>query len=212
MKIGVFDSGIGGLSVANAVKRAMPQYEIIFKDDAKHLPYGNKTPDEILTFCLPVLESLVEEGVAVIVVACNTVSTNLIEPLRKLLPVPLIAMEPMVKPAAELTKSKKIIVCATPRTLQSTRYTWLKQEYAAGMEIIEPDCSDWTMLIEADQMNEAKIAQAIEPGLVQGADVVVLGCTHYHWIEQKVKMVAEGRAQVLQPEMPVIERLKRILA
>jgi glutamate racemase len=212
MKIGVFDSGIGGLSVANAVKRAMPQYEIIFKDDAKHLPYGNKTPDEILTFCLPVLESLVEEGVAVIVVACNTVSTNLIEPLRKLLPVPLIGMEPMVKPAAGLTKSKKIIVCATPRTLQSTRYTWLKQEYAAGMEIIEPDCSDWTMLIEADQMNEAKIAQAIEPGLVQGADVVVLGCTHYHWIEQKVKMVAEGRAQVLQPEMPVIERLKRILA
>jgi glutamate racemase len=187
MKIGVFDSGIGGLSVANSIKQALPQHEIIFKDDAKHLPYGTKTPDEILSFCLPVLQSLVEDGVGVIVVACNTVSTNLIEPLRKLLPVPLIGMEPMVKPAAEQTKTGKFIVCATPRTLQSDRYAWLKETYAQNIEVIEPDCSDWTTRI-------------------------VLGCTHYHWIEQEIQQVAKGRAMVLQPEVPVIEQLKRVLS
>jgi glutamate racemase len=211
MTIGVFDSGIGGLSVANAIKQAMPEYEIIFKDDAQHLPYGSKTPDEILAFCLPVLESLVEDGCEIIVVACNTVSTNLIEPLRKLLPVPLVAVEPMVKPAAERTKSKKIIVCATPRTLQSERYALLKQTYAPGVEIIEPDCSNWTKLIEANEMNEAHITAAIEPGLQQGADVVVLGCTHYHWIEKQIKRVAGMRAEVLQPEPAVISQLQRLL-
>jgi glutamate racemase len=212
MKIGVFDSGIGGLSVANAIKQALPEHQIIFKDDSSHLPYGSKTSDEILAFCLPVLQSLVEDGVGIIVVACNTVSTNLIEPLRKLLPVPLIAMEPMVKPAATQTKNGTIIVCATPRTLQSERYAWLKQQYAKNMTVIEPDCSNWTELIEANQINEQHIAATIEPGLSQGADVVVLGCTHYHWIEQEIKQVANGRAQVLQPELPVIEQLKRNLS
>jgi glutamate racemase len=80
------------------------------------------------------------------------------------------------------------------------------------MTVIEPDCSNWTELIEANQMNEQHIAETIEPGLSQGADVVVLGCTHYHWIEQEIKQVANGRAQVLQPELPVIEQLKRNLS
>lgn len=211
MIIGVFDSGIGGLGVANAIKQALPEHQIIFKDDAQHLPYGNKTVDEILAFCLPVLESLVEEGVACIVVACNTVSTNLIEPLRKVLPVALIAMEPMVKPAAQQTKSKKIIVCATPRTLQSERYAWLKQTYAENVEVIEPDCSDWTNWIEAGQMNEKRIQETIQPGLDNDADVIVLGCTHYHWIEEEIRAIARGRAEVLQPEQAVIKQLERVL-
>lgn len=210
-KIGVFDSGIGGLSVANAIKKAIPDAEIIFKNDAQHLPYGTKTNDEILAFCLPVLEALVEDGCECIVVACNTVSTNLIGPLRQLLPVPLIATEPMVKPASAASKSGKIIVCATPRTLQSKRYHQLKAEYAVGVEIYEPDCSDWTMLIENEQLSEASIRQAIEPGLAGGADQIVLGCTHYHWIENRIAKLAEARATVIQPEQAVIGQLKRVL-
>jgi glutamate racemase len=212
MKIGVFDSGIGGLSVANAIKQAMPRHEIIFKNDAAHLPYGTKTTDEILAFCLPVLEELAEEGCAAIVVACNTVSTNLIEDLRRLIAVPLIATEPMVKPAAEHSKSGKIIVCATPRTLASKRYAWLKTEYAKDVEVFEPDCSDCTTLIENDQMSEERIKEAIELGLQNGADQIVLGCTHYHWIEQEIKKIARSRAQVLQPEQPVITQLNQVLA
>lgn len=211
MKIGVFDSGIGGLSVANAIKTALPEHEVIFKDDAEHLPYGTKTADEILTYCLPVLQSLVEDGCGCIVVACNTVSTNLIGELRTLISVPLVATEPMVKPATEATKSKKIIVCATPRTLASSRYAELKAEYAEGVEVFEPDCSDWTALIESDRMGEDRIRQAIEPGLRAGADQIVLGCTHYHWIEQEIQQLATGKAVVIQPEAALIKQLTRVL-
>jgi glutamate racemase len=211
MKIGVFDSGIGGLSVANAIKRHRPDDEVVFKNDAQHLPYGTKSNDAILAFCLPVLESLVEEGARLIVVACNTVSTNLIEELRKLLPVPLIAMEPMVKPAAEQSKSKKIIVCATPRTLASKRYAELKHRYASDIEVIEPDCSDWASLIENNQMNESRIRRAIKPGLDDGADIIVLGCTHYHWIENEIRQLAGDKASVLQPEAAVLKRLDEVI-
>jgi glutamate racemase len=212
MKIGVFDSGIGGLSVANAIKKHRPDDEIIFKNDARHLPYGTKSNDEILAFCLPVLKSLVEEGTACIVIACNTVSTNLIEELRTLLPVPLIATEPMVKPAAERSKSKKIIVCATPRTLASERYAELKRSYASDIQVIEPDCHDWASLIENNQMNEARIRRAIEPGLDDSADVIVLGCTHYHWIENEIRQLAGNKAEVLQPELAVLKRLDDVIA
>jgi glutamate racemase len=212
VKIGVFDSGIGGLSVANAVKQAMPDDEIIFKNDAEHLPYGTKTTDEILAFCLPVLESLAEDGCTVIVVACNTVSTNLIEELRKLIDIPLVATEPMVKPAAENTKTGKIIVCATPRTLASPRYDELKDKYANGIEVFEPDCSDWTQLIENDQMSEARITEAIETGLNNGADQIVLGCTHYHWIQDRIQALAKDKATVIQPEQALVRQLQRVLS
>ncbi len=211
MKIGVFDSGIGGLSVAHAIQADLPEHEVIFKDDAKNLPYGLKTVDEIYAGCRPVLEGLVAEGCQVIVIACNTVTTNLIEKLRSELAVPLIGMEPMVKPAAEQTKSKVIAVCATPRTLASDRYSWLKAEYAQGVTVLEPDCSDWTSMIEAKDVDRSKIADRIHEVCGQGADVIVLGCTHYHWIEQEIKELAAGRAVVLQPEQPVIEQLKRTI-
>lgn len=211
MKIGVFDSGIGGLSVANAIKNAQPEHEIIFRNDAEHLPYGTKTTEEIFNFCLPVLRTLQDEGCVCIVVACNTVSTNLIEPLRKALSIPLIATEPMIKPAAEGTKSRKIIVCATPRTLASKRYADLKATYAQNIEVFEPDCSDWTSLIEDEAMSEDRIKQAIESGLRAGADQIVLGCTHYHWIEEDIREIAGDKAAILQPESAILHQLATVL-
>jgi glutamate racemase len=144
-------------------------------------------------------------------VACNTVSTTLINQLREELAVTLIAMEPMVKPAAEQTKSGVIAVCATPTTLSSARYAWLKETYATNVTVLEPDCSDWSYMIEHGAIDEQKIAQRIEETIKQGADVIVLGCTHYHWIEELIKRLAAGRALVLQPEAPVIAQLKRVL-
>ncbi len=211
MKIGVFDSGIGGLSVATAIKQTYPGHEIIFKNDAKHVPYGTKTMDEVLAFTVPILESLVEDGVQCIVIACNTVSTNLIELLRKLMPVPLIAMEPMVKPAAEQTKTGVIAVCATPATLSSERYALLKSEYAQDITVLEPDCSQWATMIETDTIDEAIIRTQVEEVVSRRADVIVLGCTHYHWIEQLITECAQGRATVLQPELPVIKQLATVL-
>lgn len=211
MKIGVFDSGIGGKSVANAIEKALPDAEVIFANDTKHVPYGTKTPEQLHGFVLPILENLVEQGCEVIVIACNTVTTTLIEDLRAALPVPLIAIEPMVKPAAETTKTGIITVCATPTTLGSKRYAWLKETYAKNITVIEPDCSDWTRMIEDDAVNEQVVGDRIENAIEQGADVIVLGCTHYHWIEELINKIAAGRAKVIQPEQALIEQLKRVL-
>jgi glutamate racemase len=210
-RIGVFDSGVGGLSVANAIKKALPGHEIIYKDDSQHVPYGTKTIEQIHGFTKPILEELVEERCKVIVIACNTVTTNLIERFRQELPVPLIGMEPMVKPAANATSSGIIAVCATPGTLSSDRYKWLKQRYAAGIKVLEPDCSDWSYMIETNSLDREKIAKTVEKICKLGADQIVLGCTHYHWIEEEIKVLANGRAEVLQPEAPVIRQLKRVL-
>lgn len=212
MKIGVFDSGVGGLSVARAIEKALPEHEVIYRNDTAHVPYGNRQPQEILEFVLPIFQSLIADGCQVIVVACNTVSTNLIHSLRDQFSVPLIAMEPMIKPAASLTKSGVIAVCATPLTLASKRYQWLKHEYASGLKVLEPDCSDWSYMIEHKQIDERKINVRLGAVLEAGADVIVLGCTHYHWIEAEIKELAAGRATVLQPEQPVIAQLKRVLA
>ncbi len=212
MKIGVFDSGVGGLSVSNAVKKALPGAEIILRQDKEHVPYGLRPPGEIRSFVLPIFQSMVDEGCQVIVVACNTVTTTLITQLRERFSVPLIAVEPMIKPAAKLTKSKVIAVCATPTTLASPRYEWLKNEYAEGVKVLEPDCGDWSAMIEAKQVNEAAIAGRINEVLDEKADVIVLACTHYHWIEEEIRELAKGRAQVIQPEAAIIEQLKRVLA
>jgi glutamate racemase len=212
MKIGVFDSGVGGLSVAKAIEKALPDYEVNFVNDAAHLPYGTKSPAEIYGYVVPIFQKLVDDGCLVIVVACNTVSTTLIDKLRKRFSVPLIATEPMIKVAAELTRTNVIAVCATPTTLASKRYAWLKETYAKNVNVIEPDCHDWTQLIEDKQMNERQVRERIEPAIAAGADVIVLGCTHYHWIEDEIKAIAGNRAKVIQPEQAVIKQLKRVLA
>src|SRR5690606_39192842 len=119
--IGVFDSGVGGLSVANAIKKAFPEYEVLLREDSENLPYGTKTPDELYGLVLPILQNMIQEGCIVIVIACNTVTTTLISRLRQELSIPLVGMEPMVKPAAEQTKTGVIAVCATLATLKSER-------------------------------------------------------------------------------------------
>ncbi len=211
MKIGVFDSGVGGLSVANAIEKALPEQEVILREDKEHVPYGTRSPQEILSFVVPIFQELVDAGCQVIVVACNTVSTTLIKDLRNKFTVPLIAVEPMVKTAARLTKTGTIAVCATPVTLQSKRYAWLKKHYAKDLTVLEPDCSDWATMIEEHDINQRKIAQRIDEVLAEKADVIVLGCTHYHWIEAEIKNLAAERAQVLQPEPVVVRQLKHLL-
>lgn len=213
LKIGVFDSGIGGLSVARAIEAALPLAEVVFVTDPEHFPYATKTPDEIWEGIVPIFQGLVDQRCDAIVVACNTVSTTLITRLRQQFStIPLVALEPMIKPAAQLSISKTVCVCATPTTLQSERYQQLKRQFAANITVLEPDCSDWSRLIEQSEMNEQHIRQTIEPALQAGADVIVLGCTHYHWIEQEIRALAGAAVQVLQPEQAVISQLQRVLA
>jgi len=212
IKIGVFDSGAGGIHVAEAIQKALPEHQVLYMEDREHVPYGTRPIEEIHRFVKPILQALVDEGCQVIVVACNTVTTNLISRLRKEFDIPLVGMEPAVKPAAAATKTGIIAVCATPRTLSSARYSQLKKEYATGIRVLEPDCSDWALMIENNSIEREKVAENIENMIKKGADQIVLGCTHYHWIEELIKEIADGRAVVIQPEEPVIRQLKTVLA
>ena len=211
MKIGVFDSGIGGLSVVQAIEQALPEYEIIFKNDHEHMPYGTRTPEEILGLIIPIFQELIDDGCEVIVVACNTVSTTLMPKLKEKFSIPFVALVPMIKPAASQTKTGVIAVCATPTTLASPRYQELKDEFAKDITVLEPDCSDWAYMIEHNDVDDEKIEQRITEVLNKDADVIVLGCTHYHWIEDKIKRLAAGKAKVIQPENAIVKRLKTVL-
>lgn len=208
--IGVFDSGIGGLSVANAIKKEFPDYVIEYRQDSKNLPYGSKTASQIHGFIKPIFDEL-NSKCDVIVIACNTVTTTLITKLRKEYSTPIIGIEPMIKPACQLSNNRIVTVCATPTTLKSERYKELKEKYAKNITIFEPDCSDWSSLIEKNKITADKIKDDIVPFLENGSDVIVLGCTHYHWVEEEINKIVSNKAIVLQPEQAIISRLKEVL-
>lgn len=198
--------------MVKAIQKELPELEIIYKDDKEHVPYGTRDIEEIYSFVKPIFQSFIDEGCKVIVIACNTVTTNLASRLRAEFPVPMVGMEPMVKPAAANSKTGVIAVYATPRTLQSERYQWLKQQYAKSVKVLEPDCSDWALMIENNRVEREKVAKTINEVCAAGADQIVLGCTHYHWIEEEIKELAKGKAAVIQPEIAVVSQLKTVLS
>lgn len=212
MKIGVFDSGIGGKSVEKAINRELPEIKTVYASDPDNLPYGTKTPEELINLVIPKLKKLESDGCEAIVVACNTVTTTIIKQVREQIKIPIVAVEPMVKPACEMTKKKTIAVCATPTTLDSPRYRELLEQYAKHITVLEPDCSDWVYLIENDASDRSSIDDRIKEVCDQGADVIVLGCTHYHWIEEEIKSLAKDYGvEVIQPETALVAQLKRVL-
>lgn len=210
-KIGVFDSGAGGRSVANALKKALPYDEIIFVSDPDNLPYGTKTPEKLKELVKPRMEELSMEGVDVIVIACNTVSTTILDYVKQLVSAPVIGVVPMVKEAVRLTNSNVIAVCATPTTLKSQKYSELKNKYAKDIKVIEPDCSRWTQMIEDNKVDRNEVTQKIDSACDAGADVIILGCTHYHWIEELIKKIAKNRAVVINPEDKLVLRVKEVI-
>jgi glutamate racemase len=210
MKIGVFDSGVGGAHVAATIINVMPEHEVILREDKEHVPYGTRQPAEILQLVLPIFEEL--SGLCdVIVIACNTVSMTIISDLRSRFSMPLIPVEPLVKLASELTGSGVIAVCATPATLASAHYKQLKTIYAEDLKVLQPDCADWASMIEHNKVEGARIAGLVAEVLHGGADVIVLGCTHYHWIEEYINRLASGQAKVLQPEPAILADLRQVL-
>lgn len=210
-RIGVFDSGVGGLSVARAIEKALPNHQVMYREDKANIPYGTKTTEELRAIVVPILTELAAVC-DTIVIACNTVSTTLGTELQAALPVPVILTEPMIVAAAEKTISKMIAVCATPTTLASPRYKQLLETDAKHLTVLEPDCSTWSYMIEHDAIDEQMIRDSIETVCEKGADVIVLACTHYHWIEDRINEVAGSRAIVLQPEPMIISELERVLA
>jgi len=213
MKIGIFDSGIGGKTIAHKIQNDYPDVEILYVDDSANVPYGNREADEIIQLTDAAIQPLLLARCDVIVLACNTATAAAIETLRAKYPdTPFIGLEPMVKPASLLTKSGVIAICATPATLQSARYEKLKNEYASNVQVLEPDCSDWAFLIENSRMDAERIAEVVDSVCDAGADVIVLACTHYHWIKEEILEVVNGRAEVLDPSDAISRRVKDVLS
>lgn len=212
MKIGVFDSGIGGEALADALQKTFPEAKLHVVNDHKNVPYGNKTNIEITQLTDQAIQPLLGGGCDIIVIACNTASAVAIESLRdKYKHQKFIGIEPMVKTAAEKTNTGTIAVCATPATLASDKYNKLVSDHASHLTIIEPDCSGWAYMIEHNQINEQEIAGVINNACERGADVIVLGCTHYHWIKDLVQKLAQDRAIVLEPSEAIGRRVTELL-
>lgn len=211
-RIGVFDSGIGGKAIAEFLQREFVNADILRVDDHKNLPYGDKSSDEVRALTDRAIQPLLSAKCEVIILACNTATAAAIEFLRqKYKDQEFIGLEPMVKPAAEQTKTGVIAICATPGTLASQRYRNLKHTYGRGLTILEPDCSDWARMIEANQVDELIIRHTIDDALRDGADIIVLACTHYHWIRELIEQTASGRATILDPSNAIVQRLHNLI-
>lgn len=212
MKLGVFDSGIGGEAVAASLKSSFPDADIITVNDHANIPYGDKPADVVISLTDAAIQPLLAAGCDVIILACNTATALAIEFLREKYPEQnFIGLEPMVKPAAELTKNGTVAICATPATLASDRYLQLKNKYSQNIKVLEPDCSRWAYLIEHSQINQSEVENTINTVCSQGADVVVLGCTHYHWIKEIIQQAAEGRAEIIDPSEAIARRIKDLI-
>lgn len=213
MKLGVFDSGIGGKAIAEALSYSFPDATIITVNDTKNVPYGDKTPNEVITFTDNAIQPLLEQQCDIIILACNTATAIAIDILRNRYPTQkFIGIEPMIKTAAATTKSKTIAVCATPATLASGRYKTLIKKHAGHLTILEPDCSNWAYMIENNQVNRQQITAVINTACEEGADVIVLGCTHYHWIKTMIAEIAGNRAVVLEPSEAIGRRVATLIA
>lgn len=213
MKLGVFDSGIGGEAVAAALRITYPDAEITTVNDKAHVPYGDKSPSEVLSLTETALKPLLSDNCDVIILACNTATALAIETLRQRYPQQkFIGIEPMIKSAAALTKTGTIAVCATPATLKSSRYRELLKKYGSDLKVIEPDCATWAYMIENNQINHRIIEQIITSVCDQGVDVIVLGCTHYHWIKEDILRLTNGRAAVIEPSDAIGRRVQQLLS
>lgn len=212
VKIGVFDSGIGGKAVAKRLRQLFPKAKIISVHDSANVPYGSKPASEVIRLTDAAIQPLLAEKCDAIVIACNTATTNAIDHLRSTYPdVHFVGIEPMVKPAAKLTKTGTIAVLATPGTLKSHRYAELKRLWAAQLTVIEPDCSSWATLIERGELQRVDVHVAVHESLRWQADVIVIACTHYHWIKDRIQATAGPSVRVLEPSDAIGARIDSLL-
>lgn len=182
--LGVFDSGLGGLSVAREIRRLLPRTDIVYLGDTAHVPYGGRSEEEVRAFTLSIGRYLVErQRVRALVLACNTATSAAAEALRASVPVPVVAMEPGIKPAARATRTGRIGVLATHGTLASARLGHLVRRFASGIEVITQPCPGLVEAVEAGEFSapqtRALVRAYVAPLVARGVDALVLGCTHY---------------------------------
>lgn len=214
--IGIFDSGVGGLSVWRQVVHQLPAESLLYLADQAHVPYGGRSAAEIQDFCLAVADHLVQRGCKALVVACNTASAVALEPLRNRFPeLAILGLEPAVKPAVALTRSGVVGVMATPATFQGDLYQATVGRHASSVKVVEQVCIGLADLVEQGQLEgpecDATLRRFLEPMLAAGADTIVLGCTHYPFVIEAIRRLVGPSLAVLDPAPSVARHLGRVL-
>ena len=214
--IGVFDSGVGGLSVLAEIARQLPHEDLLYFADSANCPYGPRPTEEIQQLSRAVVEFLLGQGAKLIVVACNTASAAALTYLRQTFAVPIVGMVPAVKPAVTMTESKVVGVLATRVTLQGRLFSDVVERFATDIEVIPQVCPGLVERVEAGELNgpetEALLRRCLEPPLERGADILVLGCTHYPFLIPAMRRIAGADVAILDPSPAVARQVGRVLA
>ena len=213
--IGVFDSGIGGLSVLAEIHRQAPDLSFSYIADSAFNPYGNKTKEQIIERCHYLTQALIKKNVDLIVVACNTATAFAIEELRQSYQIPIVAMEPAIKPAAEQSKTGKVLILATSMTLSSDRYYHLLERFSDESEFVHQACPGLVEIIENMEIenpdSKTLVEKYIQPALKDNVDSIVLGCTHYPFIKGLIKEIVDNHVSIIETSEAVTRQvLKKI--
>jgi glutamate racemase len=214
--IGIFDSGLGGLSVYREVRALLPHEDVVYYADSAYCPYGTRDPDDIRGRCRAISRLLIDRGAKIIVVACNTATSMAIDHLRARFPeVAFVGLEPAVKPAAALTRSGKVGVLATPRTVTGERLRWLIETHASGVEVRTIPGNGLVELVEAGTLEGDAVIDTLRPMLEPmreaGVDAVVLGCTHYPFLRATIEACMGPDVAVLDSGTAIARRTATFL-
>jgi glutamate racemase len=214
--IAVFDSGLGGLTVLRALRERLPQEDFFYFADTRFLPYGDRPEVFLRERGVLIAEALVRRGAKALVIACNTATAAAAEAIRAAVDLPIVALEPGVKPAVSLTNSGVVGVLATTRTLESERFQRLVGNHANGYRVLAQACPGLAEAIEAQGPDSAEVSALLDtfvaPLAAASADVVVLGCTHYPWVAEAIARRMPAGTVLLDTGEPVARQLERLLA
>lgn len=213
--VGIFDSGVGGTSIWREIRKILPFEDTVYLADSKNSPYGAKPKSEILRLSIKNTELLLEKDCKLVVVACNTATTNAIDHLRKAYNVPFIGIEPAIKPAVLHTKTKKVGVLATKGTLASTLFHTTSKLYAEGIAVLEQEGKGLVELIEAGMQNSIEtqtlLQKHLEPMLKTKVDNLVLGCTHYPYLIPLLKKLLPNGVHIIDSGEAVARQTEVVL-
>lgn len=213
--IGVFDSGVGGLSVLRELRLLLPAEDFLYYADSAHCPYGGKPASAIQARAVTITEELLAAGAKLIVVACNTATIAAVEHLRANYPVPFVGMEPAVKPACALTKTGVVGVLATGAALGGEKFHKLVALHAAGVRVITQPCPGLVECVESGDLDGPRAlelaARYLEPLRLAGADVLVLGCTHYPFLRPLIQKLAGPQVRLLDTGEAVARQVRRVM-
>ena len=213
--IGVFDSGVGGLSIAKCIAQQLPNENIIYVADSLHAPYGEKSVAFIIERVNYIAKLLLKKGVKAIVIACNTATVNAIEQLRSQVDIPIIGVEPAIKPAAKQSISKKVAILATQATSENQRFNDLVALHRNGADIFIQPCPGLVEYIEQGQQHSKAcntlLKKYIEPLINKDIDTLVLGCTHYPFVQNQISAIAGQQVNIIETAGPVTLQLSKQL-